>query len=133
MSSVFVVDTEHRSPDPGHPGASGCIRVHPGAARRLLARGRAAVAVWWCYPFMLILKRVVPDAQTQPLRLKIDPGSRITGLAFVTESPAAPQRRLQLQLQLRLTATAMGHPITLTQRRVERPESEQEAALPPHG
>ncbi len=78
MSCVFVLDTDHRPLDP----------VHPGAARRLLSRGRAAV--WRRYPFTLILKRAVPDAQPQPLRLKIDPGSRTTGLALVTEPDTAP-------------------------------------------
>ena len=86
MSFVFVVDTDHRPLDP----------VHPGHARRLLSRGQAAV--WRRYPFTLILKRAVPDAQPQPLRLKIDPGSRTTGLALVTESvtaPAAKQERAE--------------------------------------
>lgn len=74
MSFVFVLDTEHRPLDP----------VHPGAARRLLAQGQAAV--WRRYPFTLILKRAMPDAISVPLRLKIDPGSRTTGLALVTEA-----------------------------------------------
>src|SRR5258708_5350714 len=78
MSCVFVVDTEHRPLDP----------VHPGAARRLLSRGRAVVM--GRTPFPLILKRVVTDAQPHTLRLKLDPGSRTTGLALVTASPAAP-------------------------------------------
>src|SRR5262249_45310873 len=79
MSSVFVVDTEHRPLDP----------VHPGHARRLLARGQAAVR--WRSPFTLILKRAVPEAAPTPLRLKIDPASRSTGLTPLTESetPAA--------------------------------------------
>jgi len=78
MSCVFVVDTEHRPLD----------LVHPGAARRMLNRGQAAV--WRRYPFTVILKRAVPEAAPQPLRLKIDPGSRITGLALVTEPPSVP-------------------------------------------
>ena len=80
MSFVFVLDTQQRPLDP----------VHPGHARRLLAPGRAAV---WCrYPFTLILNIVRPDAAPTPLRLKIDPGSRITGLALVSELiPAAVQ------------------------------------------
>ena len=78
MSCVFVLDTEHRPLDP----------VHPGHARRLLSHGQAAV--WRRYPFTLILKRAVPDAVPQPLRLKIDPGSRTTGLALVTEPETAP-------------------------------------------
>src|SRR5690348_4746426 len=81
MSYVFVVDTEQRQLDP----------VHSGAARRLLSRGQAAV--WRRYPFTLMLTRAVPDAQPQPLRLKIDPGSRTTGLALVTEpEPTAAER-----------------------------------------
>ncbi|HEV8191571.1 MAG TPA: RNA-guided endonuclease IscB, partial [Ktedonobacterales bacterium] len=74
MSSVFVVDTEHCPLSP----------VHPGEARRLLTLGRAAV--WRLYAFTLILKRPVPDAQPEPLRLKIDPGSRMTGLALVNDT-----------------------------------------------
>src|SRR5690348_16988481 len=74
MSYVFVLDTEQRPLDP----------VHPGHARRLLTCGRAAV--WRRYPFTIILKRAVPEAAPAPLRLKIDPGSRTTGLALVTEA-----------------------------------------------
>src|SRR5260370_40447256 len=80
MSFVFVLDMQQRPLDP----------VHPGHARRLLAQGRAAV--WRRYPFTLILNIARPDAAPTPLRLKIDPGSRITGLALVSESvPAAVQ------------------------------------------
>src|SRR5262249_43185230 len=78
MSCVGVVDTEHRPLDP----------VHPGLARRLLARGQAAV--WRRYPFTLILTRPGPAARPHPLRLKIDPGSRTTGLALLTE-PETPE------------------------------------------
>jgi 5-methylcytosine-specific restriction endonuclease McrA len=74
MSRVFVLDTNHRPLDP----------VHPGAARRMLSRG--AAAVWRRYPFTLILKRAVPDAEPTPLRLKVDPGSKTTGMALVTET-----------------------------------------------
>jgi 5-methylcytosine-specific restriction endonuclease McrA len=70
---VFVVDTEHRPLSP----------CHPARARRLLTDGKAAV--WRRYPFTIILKRIVPDAQPAPLRLKIDPGSRTTGLALVND------------------------------------------------
>src|SRR5260370_18105724 len=80
MSFVFVLDMQQRPLDP----------VHPGHARRLLAQGRAAV--WRRYPFTLILNIARPDAAPTPLRLKLDPGSRITGLALVSESvPAAVQ------------------------------------------
>jgi 5-methylcytosine-specific restriction endonuclease McrA len=70
---VFVVDMEKRPLSP----------CHPARARRLLTKGKAAV--WRHYPFTLILKRAVPDAQPDPLRLKIDPGSKTTGLALVND------------------------------------------------
>jgi hypothetical protein len=71
---VFVVDVEKRPLAP----------CHPARARRLLDQGKAAV--WRRYPFTLVLKRAVPDAQPQPLRVKIDPGSRTTGLAVVHDA-----------------------------------------------
>ncbi|GLV55827.1 hypothetical protein KDH_26710 [Dictyobacter sp. S3.2.2.5] len=73
MSHVFVVDTnkEPRAP------------VHPGHARLLLKQGRAAV--WRRYPFTIVLKGGAPAQEAQPLRLKIDPGSKTTGLALVND------------------------------------------------
>jgi 5-methylcytosine-specific restriction endonuclease McrA len=53
---------------------------HPARARQLLAKGKAAV--WRRFPFMLILKQPT-TSHTQPLREKLDPGSRTTGLAVV--------------------------------------------------
>jgi 5-methylcytosine-specific restriction endonuclease McrA len=70
---VFVVGTEKRPLAP----------CHPGRARRLLTEGKAAV--WRRFPFTIVLKRVVPDANPDPLRVKIDPGSRTTGLAVVND------------------------------------------------
>jgi 5-methylcytosine-specific restriction endonuclease McrA len=71
---VFVVDTEYRPLSP----------CHPARARRLLTEGRAAV--WRRYPFTIILRRAVPDAHPASLRIKIDPGSRTTGLALVDDA-----------------------------------------------
>lgn len=51
-------------------------------ARLLLERGRAVVHRR--YPFTIRLKDRV-DGETQPLRLGIDPGSRVTGLALMRE------------------------------------------------
>jgi 5-methylcytosine-specific restriction endonuclease McrA len=70
---VFVVDTEKRPLIP-------CL---PARARRLLDQGKAAV--WRRYPFTIILKRAVPRAQSAPLRVKLDPGSKMTGLALVND------------------------------------------------
>jgi len=56
---------------------------HPAMARKLLSRDEAAVLR--CAPFTIILKRKVSDVQTPDLRLKIDPGSKTTGLAIVNQ------------------------------------------------
>lgn len=74
MSKVFVVDTTKQVLDP----------VHPAQARLLLTQGKAAV--FRRYPFTIILKRAVEHPQRQPLRLKIDPGSKTTGLALVNDA-----------------------------------------------
>jgi 5-methylcytosine-specific restriction endonuclease McrA len=74
VSSVFVLDTERRPLNP----------VHPGKARHLLTSGKAAV--FRRYPFTVILKGTAPDAQLEPLRVKIDPGSRTTGLAVMNDA-----------------------------------------------
>lgn len=73
MSYVFVLDTNKQPLNP----------VHPGWARKLCSSGRAAV--YKRYPFTIILKCAVQDAEVQPLRLKIDPGSKTTGLAIVND------------------------------------------------
>ncbi len=54
-------------------------------ARLLLERGRAVVHKM--NPFTIRLKdRVVKESQLQPLRLKIDPGSKETGIAVINEA-----------------------------------------------
>ena len=56
---------------------------HPAMARKLLSRGEAAVL---CpAPFTIILKRKASDIRTPDLRLKIDPGSKTTGIAIVNQ------------------------------------------------
>jgi RRXRR protein/HNH endonuclease len=103
MSSVFVVDQQHRPRDP----------IHPGRARYLLRCGYAAV--WRRYPFTLILKpqepppshqfqdavggtsgasdpsapvpQASPMLQAHSLRIKLDPGANITGIALVNDMP----------------------------------------------
>jgi hypothetical protein len=74
MSMVFVVDTEQRPLAP----------CHPARARKLLTSGKAAV--WRHYPFVIILKHAVPEAALEPLRLKLDPGSKVTGLALLNDA-----------------------------------------------
>lgn len=59
--------------------------VHPAEARLLLSEQKAAV--FKRYPFTIILKEGQPiDAQPGKLRIKIDPGSRITGIAVVNDN-----------------------------------------------
>lgn len=71
---VFVLDTNKQPLTP----------CHPAVARKLLANGNAAV--FRQYPLTLILKRAVAEPHAVPLRLKIDPGSRMTGLAIVNDA-----------------------------------------------
>src|SRR5436305_6681767 len=74
MSKVFVVDANKQPLNP----------VHPGYARLLLKQGKAAVLQR--YPFVLILHAEVEMPQLEPLRVKLDPGSKTTGLALVNDA-----------------------------------------------
>src|SRR5216683_438622 len=74
MSKVFVLDTTKQPLTP----------VHPARARLLLNAGKAAV--FRTYPFTIILKRQVEHAEPAPLRLKIDPGSKTTGIALINDA-----------------------------------------------
>jgi len=73
MSKVFVIDTNKQPLNP----------LHPGRARLLLKQGKAAV--YRRYPFTLILKCAVEQPHLEPLRVKIDPGSKTTGIALVND------------------------------------------------
>lgn len=74
MSKVFVLDTQKQPLNP----------IHPGRARMLLSQEKAAV--FRQYPFTLILKEEVLNPKVKPLRVKIDPGAKTTGLALVNDS-----------------------------------------------
>lgn len=73
MSYVFVVDTNKKPLSP----------VHPGEARFLLTRGKAAVLKR--FPFTIVLTREGDQPQVEPLRVKLDPGSKTTGIAVVND------------------------------------------------
>lgn len=89
MKSVALLDTGKNPQNP----------VHPAMARRMLRDGQAAV--YRKHPFTIIRKAPAPaigsqlslfapipapvSQQPEPLRLKIDPGSRTTGLAIVND------------------------------------------------
>lgn len=70
---VFVLDINKKPLNP----------CHPAVARKLLKQGRAAV--FKRYPFTIILFEEKETPNTQ-LRLKIDPGSKVTGLTLVLGS-----------------------------------------------
>ena len=74
MSRVFVVDTNRQPLNP----------VRPGYARLLLTQGKAAVLKR--YPFTIVLKRAIEAPVLEPLRLKLDPGSKATGIALINDA-----------------------------------------------
>jgi 5-methylcytosine-specific restriction endonuclease McrA len=77
MSHVFVLDSAKQPLEP----------VHPGRARLLLKQGKAAV--YRRYPFSIILKCLAEQPVRHPLRVKLDPGSKTTGIALVDDADGA--------------------------------------------
>src|SRR5437879_11289741 len=74
VSNVFVFDTNKKPLN----------TIHPGEARLLLSRGKAAVLKH--YPFTIILKVAIDDPVVAELRIKIDPGSKTTGIAILNDA-----------------------------------------------
>lgn len=70
---VFVIDTKGKPLTP-------CT---PGMARSLLNAGKAAV--FRMYPFTIILKKEVQETP-HPITVKIDPGSKTTGIALLKDT-----------------------------------------------
>ncbi|MEO0968350.1 MAG: RNA-guided endonuclease IscB, partial [Cyanobacteria bacterium J06639_18] len=68
---VFLIDTNKQPLNP----------ITPKQARRLLNKQKAAV--FRIYPFTLILKYAIENPVIKPLTLKIDPGSKFTGIALL--------------------------------------------------
>lgn len=69
-NAVFVLDNDRTPLKP----------VHPAVARKMLSSGQAAV--FRTYPFTIICQPGMSTGSA-PLRLKIDPGSKTTGLALL--------------------------------------------------
>jgi hypothetical protein len=67
---VLVLDTNRKTLNP-------CTS---GVARGLLKSGKAKV--FRRFPFTIILNKVVDD-EPEPMQLKIDPGSKVTGIALL--------------------------------------------------
>lgn len=70
---VFVIDSNKQPLNP----------IHPARARDLLNIGKAAV--FKMYPFTIILKTVIDNPNLSLYQFKIDPGSKVTGLAIVQD------------------------------------------------
>ena len=74
MQYVFVLDKNKQPLDP----------CHPARARQLLREKRATV--FRRYPFKILLKdRALEESVTHAHQVKLDPGSRTTGIAMVRE------------------------------------------------
>ena len=82
---VFVLDKNLKPLDPTHP-----VR-----ARELLSRGRAKV--YRRYPFTIVLQdRVAENSVTHSHQIKIDPGSKTTGIAVVQEETGRVTNALEI-------------------------------------
>lgn len=103
MQGIFVVD---RNKQPLMP-------CHPARARELLRKGKAAV--YRRYPFTLILTER-EGGEVQPTQVKIDPGSRTTGIVVVVDGKRGPKIVFGAELMHR------GHTVkeALDSRRAQR-------------
>lgn len=73
---VFVLD-KHKKP---------LMPCHPARARKLLRKGRARIHQ--LHPFTIrLVDRSAEDSQIDGVTVKIDPGSKFTGIAVVREAP----------------------------------------------
>jgi 5-methylcytosine-specific restriction endonuclease McrA len=71
QNHVFVIDTNKQPLNP----------IPPARARELLTKQKAAV--FRMYPFTIILKRAVDNPNPKSLTIKLDPGSKFTGIAIL--------------------------------------------------
>lgn len=82
---VFVLDKNLKPLDP----------CHPARARELLKKGRAKV--FKKYPFTIVMQdRTVEKSAIHPHRIKIDPGSKISGIAIVQEETGRVTNALEI-------------------------------------
>ena len=68
---VFVIDSNKQPLSP----------CHPSVARKLLSQKKAVL--FRRYPLTIMLKKTVENPQAEPVELKLDPGSKTTGIALV--------------------------------------------------
>ena len=82
---VFVLDKNLKSLDP----------CHSARARELLQKRRAKV--FKRYPFTIVMQdRTVEESTVHPHRIKIDPGSKTTGIAVVQEENGRVTNALEI-------------------------------------
>jgi len=82
---VFVLDKNLKPLDP----------CHPARARELLQKGRAKI--FKRYPFTIVLQdRTVEESTTHSHRIKIDPGSKTTGIAVIQEETGRVTSALEI-------------------------------------
>jgi len=82
---VFVLDKNLQPLDP----------CYPARARELLGKGRAKV--FRRYPFTIVLQdRIAENSVTHSHRIKIDPGSKVTGIAIVQEETGRVTNALEI-------------------------------------
>lgn len=73
--------------------------THPANARKLLKSGKAAV--FRVRPFVIILKRQIERPAPCPVEMKIDPGSKRTGIALVQQNQTGKRVVFALELEHR--------------------------------
>lgn len=85
-NKVFVLDTNKRQLEP----------IYIRRARDLLRAKKAAV--FRKFPFTIILKIAVPEKASEPeLTIKIDPGSKFTGIALVDQASSTVVFAMELE------------------------------------
>jgi len=125
--SVFVVDTNKVPLAP----------CHEAKARKLLDADKAAI--FRMRPFTIILKRAVENPPVPDLRVKLDPGSKTTGIAIVEDQSGKVVYAAELSHRgqsIEWTGTAIrGVSSVLSTRRLRgpKPPLQKGSAIHPHG
>jgi len=97
---VFVLDTNKRPLAP----------CHEAVARKLLKQGKAGI--YRRFPFTIILKKSVDESENETTyRLKIDYGSRHTGLAILRGQEVVWLGQLDHRTDIKERIGQLPHPI----------------------
>jgi 5-methylcytosine-specific restriction endonuclease McrA len=104
---VFVLDVEKNPLMP----------CHPARARELLDKGKAAV--YHRFPFTIILKERT-GGNVQPIAVKVDPGSKATGMVVVADYPKGKTVIFAAEIEHRGQAIRKALDVRRTIRRARR-------------